>query len=59
MGKYRKDERIAYNLARSYDYLEGVTDEFKEGYQAAIDYVNNQVAKNTRYYESIDKGEIK
>lgn len=57
MGKYRQDERIAYTLSKSYDYLENVSDEFKEGYQAAISYVNNQVAKNTKYYESINKGE--
>lgn len=50
MGKYRQDERIAYTLSKSYDYLENVSDEFKEGYKAAISYVNNQVAKNTRYY---------
>lgn len=52
MGKYRQDERIAYALTKSYDYLENVSDEFKEGYQAAISHVNNQVAKNTKYYES-------
>ena len=55
MGKYRQDERIAYTLSKSFDYLENVSDEFKEGYKAAISYVNNQVAKNTRYYASRNK----
>ena len=52
MGKYRQDERILYNLEKSYDYLGEVTEEYKKGYLSAIDHVKNQVERNTKYYES-------
>lgn len=60
MGKYRNYERIAYNLGRSYEYLdEDKSEDFKLGYKTAIEYVNNQVKKQNEYYSKLDKGEIK
>ena len=55
MGKYRQYERIAYSLEQSYEYLgEDKSEDFKLGYKAAIDHVNNQVKKQNEYYAKKD-----
>lgn len=55
MRKYRQYERIAYSLEQSYEYLgKDKNEDFKLGYKAAIDYVNNQVKKQNEYYARID-----
>jgi hypothetical protein len=48
--KYRQGERIAYNLRKSYEYLEGVSEEFKKGYAAALDHVKEQVERTNQYF---------
>ena len=41
-----------------YEYLgEDKSEDFKLGYKAAIEYVNNQVKKQNEYYSKLDKGD--
>lgn len=58
MGKHRVYERISYNLERSFNDLQDKAEDFKEGYQAAINYVNAEVKRNQEYYENREKGEM-
>lgn len=58
MGKYRNTERIAYKLERSFEKLEGVTDEFKKGYKEALELVKKEIERNNEYYARRAKGEV-
>lgn len=58
MAKYRNTERIAYKLERSFEKLEGVTDEFKKGYKEALDLVKKEIERNNKYYARKAKIEV-
>lgn len=48
--KYRQGERIAYNLSMAYEHLEDVSEDFKKGYAAALNYVEKQVERTNQCF---------
>lgn len=48
-NKYSDQERLQYSLNKSFDYLEeGLSQDYKEGYLAAINWVKNYVDRGKK-----------